>query len=297
MRRSIPRIAVAIAAGAVAVALYAAPAAAQRASRSMPWGGEFSVQIDSDDGVLPTYHHGGYTYVEGRRGLRYSIRITNSTGERVEAVVTVDGRDVITGRQGNYRRQRGYVIEPYGSVSIDGFRTSWSGVAAFRFTDVEDSYASRLGDDSDVGVIGVAIFREEERHPVPMPIYEDDEYYRSGRLGSAHGKAAPSPPASGDAAGGYAARERSEQGIGTGYGEDQYSPASETSFERRSRKPDAKLAIYYDDHEGLIARGIIRRYYPPPPRPYEPNPFPYNNDPGFAPPPPPRPYNPYYYWE
>ena len=211
--------------------------------------------------------------------------------------MTVDGRDVITGQQGNYRHQRGYVIEPYGSVNIDGFRTSWSGVAAFRFTDVENSYASRMGDDSDVGVVGVAIFREKDRHPVPMPIYEDDEYYRSGRLGSSHGKAAPSPPASGDAAGGYAARERAEQGIGTGYGEDQYSPASETTFERRNRRPDAKLAIYYDDHEGLIARGIIRRYYPPQPRPYEPNPFPYNNDPGFAPPPPPRPYNPYYYWE
>jgi len=296
MHRSIPTITIA-AAGVIALALFAAPAAAQRASRPVSWGGEFSVQIDSDDGVLPTYHQGGYTYVEGRRGLRYTIRVSNSTGERVEAVVTVDGRDVITGHQGNYRHQRGYVIEPYGSVNIDGFRTSWSGVAAFRFTDVENSYASRMGDDSDVGVVGVAIFREKDRHPVPMPIYEDDEYYRSGRLGSSHGKAAPSPPASGDAAGGYAARERAEQGIGTGYGEDQYSPASETTFERRNRRPDAKLAIYYDDHEGLIARGIIRRYYPPQPRPYEPNPFPYNNDPGFAPPPPPRPYNPYYYWE
>ena len=294
MRRSIPIIAVSVA--AVAVALYAAPAAAQRAARSVSWGGEFSVQIDSDDGVLPTYHHGGYTYIEGRRGLRYTIRVNNSTGERVEAIVTVDGRDVITGRQGNYRRQRGYVIEPYGSVSIDGFRTSWSGVAAFRFTEIEDSYASRMGDDSDVGVIGVAIFREKDRHPVPM--YDDDAYYRSGRMGSGYGKAAPSPPASADAAGGYAARERSEQGIGTGYGEDQYSPASETTFERRSRKPDAKLAIYYDDHEGLVARGVIRPYYPPPRPPvYDPNPFPHNYDPGFAPPPPPRPYNPYYYWE
>jgi hypothetical protein len=276
---------------------YASPAAAQRVSRPVPWGGDFSVQIDSDDGTLPTYTHRGYTYVEGRRGLRYTIRVTNGTGERVEAVVTVDGRDVITGRQGNYRSQRGYVIDPYGSVDIDGFRTSWSGVAAFRFTETEDSYAARMGDDSDVGVIGVAIFREKERHPVPMPMYEDDEYYRRGGLGSGYGKAAPSPPASGDAAGGYAARERAEQGIGTGYGEDRYSPASETTFERRGRRPDSKLSVYYDDHQGLIARGVIRPYYPPPPPPYEPNPFPHSPDPGFAPPPPPRPYNPYYYWE
>jgi hypothetical protein len=291
MRRSNSRIAVAVAAGIAAVALYAVPAAAQRAARSVAWGGEFSVQIDSEDGVLPTYHHRGYTYIEGRRGLRYSIRVSNSTGERVEAVVTVDGRDVITGRQGNYKRQRGYVIEPYGSVSIDGFRTSWSGVAAFRFTDVDDSYAARMGDDSDVGVIGVAVFREKQRYPEPLYGYDDE--YRRGGVGSGYGKAAPPASADSAAGGGYAARERAEQGIGTGYGEDRYSPASETTFERRSRRPDAKLAIYYDDHQGLIARGVIRPYYPPPPV-YDPNPFPHSPDPGFAPPPPPRRY---YYWE
>ena len=141
----------------------------------MSWGGEFSVQIDSDDGTLPTYRHGGYTYVEGRRGLRYTIRVSNSTGERVEAVVTVDGRDVITGRQGNYRRQRGYVIEPYVSVNIDGCRTSWSGVAAFRFTDIDDSYATRMGDDSDGGVICGAIFRENDRDRQPLPPYDESE--------------------------------------------------------------------------------------------------------------------------
>lgn len=297
MRRSFRVIAFAFAAAAACAVLWASEASAQRISRPVPWGGEFSVRIDSEDGTLPTYHHRGYTWVEGRRGLRYSIHVNNNTGERVEAVVTVDGRDVITGRQGDYRRQRGYVIEPYGAVEIDGFRTSWSGVAAFRFTDVDDSYAARMGDASDVGVIGVAIYREKRREPPPVHYgYGDYDGYRSGRLGSSRGKAAEAPSASADAAGGgYGAyeRERAEQGIGTGYGEDRYSPASETTFERRSRRPDAKLAVYYDDHQGLVARGVIRPYYPRPRPypPYDPNPFPRNNDPGFAPPPPP------FYWE
>ena len=297
MRRFVTLSVFTIAAAAFA-AMLAGPASAQRISRPVPWGGDFSVQIQSDDGTLPTYYYRGYTYVEGRRGLRYSIRVGNNTGERVEAVVTVDGRDVITGRQGDYRHQRGYVIDPWGSVEIDGFRTSWSGVAAFRFTDVGDSYAARMGDDSDVGVIGVAVFREKRREP--PPIYYGDYDVREGRLGSARGKAAPAPSTSADAAGGYGGyeSERAEQGIGTGYGEDRYSPASETSFERRSRRPDARLAVYYDDHQGLVARGVIRRFEPPRPLPYEPNPFPRNADPGFAPPPPPQPspYSPYY-WE
>jgi len=276
------------AAAAAAMILSAAPAEAGRGSRNVSRGGEFSFKLVSNGRTLPTFNHGGYTYVEGRRGQRYSIKVQNHTGQRVEAVVTVDGRDVITGREGNYRTQRGYVIRPYGSVVIDGFRTSWSGVAAFRFTEIEDSYAARMGNSSNVGVIGVAIFKEKSR-PKPPPIAYQK---RKSGVGTGYGGAAKSAPSAGAYYDDLAEAESSSRGIGTGYGEEHYSPASETTFERRSRRPDARLAVYYDDHDGLVARGVI--YDPPPyrPRPADPDPFPYNNDPGFAPPPPPR-----YYWE
>ena len=58
----------------------------------------------------------------------------NRTHQRIEAVVTVDGRDVISGQVGDYTKQRGYVIDAYDSVLIEGFRRSMNTVAAFRFT-------------------------------------------------------------------------------------------------------------------------------------------------------------------
>ncbi len=279
------------------VVFHTDTAHARKGSASNSASGQFSFRLESlSGGTLPTYHHGGYTYVEGRRGNRYTIRVFNHTGERVEAVVTVDGRSVITGKEGNYKRQRGYVIDPYGSVTIEGFRTSWSNVAAFRFTEVEDSYAARMGNDANVGVVGVAVFKEKKRQPVPVPYYS---YKKRKGLGSSYGrsKSAPGasqpPPSQDSATGGIlslAEREAREQGIGTGYGEDDYSPATETKFERRSRRPNARMSIYYDDRAGLIARGVIHRPRRPPVR-RDPNPFPYSYDQGFAPPPPP------YYWE
>lgn len=115
---------------------------------------------------LPSYHHGGQTFVLGRYGQRYSVRVRNQTGRRVEAVVTVDGRDVISGSEGDYTAQRGYVIDPHGSVEIDGFRRSTETVAAFRFTQPSDAYSSRMGTPQHVGVIGVALFRERARRHV-----------------------------------------------------------------------------------------------------------------------------------
>ena len=61
--------------------------------------------------------------------------------------------------------------EPLSSVQIDGWRTSQSSIAAFRFSSVEDSYASRTGRGRDVGVIGFAFFSEAPHHEPPQPRY------------------------------------------------------------------------------------------------------------------------------
>src|SRR5690606_13380182 len=46
-------------------------------------------------------------------------------------------------------------------VRIEGFRTSLTDVATFRFSSVADSYAGRKGKARNVGVIAVAIFEEQ----------------------------------------------------------------------------------------------------------------------------------------
>jgi hypothetical protein len=108
---------------------------------------------------LEAVQGGGRVYVVGQEGQRYTIVIENHTPARYEAVATVDGLDVISGRPGSFEN-RGYVLLPWSSVQIDGFRQSRDEVAAFRFAKVRDSYAAARGEDRNVGVIGFAFFAE-----------------------------------------------------------------------------------------------------------------------------------------
>jgi hypothetical protein len=115
--------------------------------------------VDEGGAPLPTFASGGRSYVLGNDGARYSIRIENRTSSRFEAVATVDGLDVIDGQPGSFEK-RGYLVSPWSTVEIDGFRRSEAQVAAFRFGRVRDSYAAKRGNDRNVGVIGVAVFHE-----------------------------------------------------------------------------------------------------------------------------------------
>lgn len=287
---------------------------------------DVSVTLESPHGgSVQTYWYGGSLYAAGQNGARYNLRLQNNTGERVETVVTVDGRDVVSGELGNYKTQRGYVIEAYGSVVIEGFRQSLDQVAAFRFTDIGNSYSARRGSGQHVGVIGVAVFKEyqprwQRKHKDPVPLAQRPYYepyggggydYRGGEASTsttpAADAAAPPAPMGGAASksaaphyeedrGGYAnemARPPRSARLGTEYGETTYSSVREVSFTRKhKRRPDAILTVYYDSLDGLRARGVPvdpPTYYPPTPQP---QPFPerdgrYNQ---YAPPPPVRRY-------
>ena len=56
--------------------------------------------------------------------------------------------------------KRGYIIDPWTSITVDGWRTSQESVAAFRFSAMEESYADRKGQGRNVGVVGFAFFHE-----------------------------------------------------------------------------------------------------------------------------------------
>jgi hypothetical protein len=124
-------------------------------------GGAITVSIRGADGSpLDAMSVGDRTYVIGQEGERYSIVVRNHTRRSFEAVATVDGLDVMNGQPGSYDN-RGYVLGPYGSLEIDGFRQSEDAVAAFRFSKVKDSYAAQTGSARNVGVIGVAFFAQQ----------------------------------------------------------------------------------------------------------------------------------------
>jgi hypothetical protein len=211
--------------------------------------------------MLPVYWHDGERHIAGEPGHEYEVRIRNREGGRVLAVTSVDGVNVITGQTAR-PRQSGYVIDPYGSVDIDGWRKSMAEVAAFYFTSLADSYAARTGRPDNVGVIGVAVFREKQRYPAPL--YQqsvpaaDAEPLDPPSLpqGRAAGKAA-APAAEAQASAGMMDSREREERLGTGHGQRLDSGATYVDFERASWHPDAMITIYYDSYRNLVARGVI----------------------------------------
>jgi len=237
------------------------PAAQEVAAR---WGGYSVEAVDESGRALPTFEHRGRTYVLGSLGQRYLLRFRNGTGRRVEVVASVDGRDVVDGRPAALDK-RGYVVEPFGELTVDGYRTSQETIAAFRFSAVSRAYAARKGDARDVGVIGLAIFPERARvyaaPPRPEPYRSSEAAPRSdvgGARGEAEARAQQAPPAPEAGAVADAPRRKAAErpGLGTEFGEEHASHVDRTTFERASARPAAVLTFRYDDREGLLALGI-----------------------------------------
>lgn len=190
---------------------------------------------------LPVYESDGQWFVAGRPGSEYRIAVRNRDHADLLAVVSVDGVNVVSGEIAAVS-QSGYVIERGSPLSISGWRKSLNQVAAFYFTDLADSYAARTGRPDHAGVIGVALFRRRAEAPAELQEHE----FRSG-AGAASDSAARS-----------AAPAAAEKKIGTGHGRQQHAPARLVEFERDSDVPVEVIAIRYDTHENLLARGVIR---------------------------------------
>jgi len=232
--------------------------------------------IDRDTGTpLPVYRHGGDWWIAGRPGARYAIQLRNASGERVMGVLSVDGMNVITGDTAAWD-QSGYVLSAWQNAQITGWRKSDAEVAAFHFTTLPHSYAARTGRPANVGVIGVAVFRERLQPPPPPigPMAAPMERRSAPAAGDATTNATGPAPREDDAqdkAAGvdHSAREsavRPRQAaphLGTGHGERESAWVSHTRFERRSARPQEVISIRYDSHENLVAMGVIATDLPP----------------------------------
>jgi hypothetical protein len=265
--------------------------------------------IDRDTGQrLPIYQHNGRRYVAGTPGARYAVAVRNRSGGRVLAVVAVDGVNAVSGETAAWH-QTGYVLDPGQRYEVRGWRKSQARIAAFEFTALSDSYAARTGRPNDVGVIGVALFREAARPEPQMlaPSTRSESRSESRRGGSneqaadaAPASAPPAPAASGapsgasasdkardaadlasaETAAGASAPRRLQERLGTGHGRSETSQVSYTDFVRARSQPDQVISIHYDSRANLIALGVI----PVPPAQPQPNPFPGSL--GFVPDPP-----------
>lgn len=247
-----------------------------------------SVQLDGRQASLyPAPDGSGRYYLEARAGSRYSVALANRTGERVGVVLTVDGLNAISGER-DKGRGRMYVLDPWQSTSVQGWRTSLQEVRQFTFVDERRSYARRTGQANEkMGWIEVAVYRERRAlaqavpyaHPERSRPYPIESQENAGR---AQAPAAESSAAKDD--GGAAAKLESDgkrrSYPGTGWGQRTHDPVVLVSFDPES-EPRERVTLRYEYRPALVALGVL------PPRTSSPDRL-WQRDqaqPGFAQPP------------
>lgn len=209
-------------------------------------------------------------YLQATNRQQYNIKIRNMSGRRVAVVVTVDGRNILTGKKSWLRsNEKMYLVDPYQTAIYKGWRTSKNRVNRFFFTDAGNSYAGAWGDRSAMGVIAVAVFNEK-----PRPVYNPPMVGKSLR-------AAPAPMAAPKAA---MRRKSKSSNAGTGYGRGERSDSSTVEFTAQNH-PVSKYFYKYEWRNKLCKRGVITCNRPQPKKKPK-NRFWKDDNRGYAPPPP-----------
>jgi hypothetical protein len=194
-------------------------------------GYSFDAQVVQGNGLrYRTFMEGGQPFLKVRPNEEYSIVVYNPLPVRVGVAVTIDGLNSIDGKRSSPRRARKWMIDPHGSITIEGWQTGSQTLRKFVFTQDENSYAQwkEKRDQKDysrnIGVIGVAWFwnaEELERALHPPKPFDDETTYnkmmKKSRIGG--GDAAPS-----------AAPSRAEDRAGTGMGRQEMNHVTEVEF-------------------------------------------------------------------
>jgi len=221
--------------------------------------------------LFPRWDQGQKFYFQAFKGRRYALQIHNTTGERVGVLIAVDGLNVVNGERSNLRSgETMYVLGPWETATIRGWRTSLDDVREFVFVDEQRSYAERTGQaNGDMGWIRVLSFREQR----PISYNDSWRYHRLGggvpaptvqdegdrRLDS------PAPPAGAKEMSQAAPESRVQDGLargneegfpGTGWGDRRNDPVRRVEFNGEANATD-QLVLRYEYESGLRALGIF----------------------------------------
>lgn len=296
----------ALAAVTLAAGFLASPSSARHATvRDEVDGRLIDVQVLVEGGVTPLYIRPGAwdkNYFQAFRGKNYSLVVRNTTPERVGVLISVDGLNVVNGQRSSLsNREAMYVLDPYESATIQGWRTSLRDVRRFVFVDEERSYASRTDQaNGDMGWIRVNSFRERQervtwrddrpqvRERSDRDRLNDRNESESGREGTSEPRSNQAPPSVGESSQGGDLRAQksadrlhsapqSDEAPGTGWGEQRWDPVRQTHFTAMPSATD-HMVLRYEYASGLRALGIFPRErriferergemgYAPPPR-------------------------------
>jgi len=220
------------------------------------------------------------TYIEGREGSNFSLRIYNGNSFRVLAIPSVDGLSVLDGEPAG-ENSPGYLLEPRQTLDVPGWMVDEKTAAKFFFAGTKDgkdaSYVAQMEKDtSNKGVIGLMVFREK-----PAAYFGNAAFAASGSLlrsAAPTGGTMRGIPTSGVAFNSLSLDSMSiatascaaEPTLGTGFGDATDFATKKAEFERGDLL--AILALYYADARGGKRKGIDVNVHVT----KSPNPFPAN---------------------
>jgi hypothetical protein len=110
------------------------------------------------------------TYIEGRDGSNFSIRLHNKNAFRVLAIPSVDGVSILDGEPAG-EQSPGYILDAQQTLDIPGWVVDGDTAAKFFFASTksdgtDSSYVAQSGGDTaNKGVIGLMVFREKYTPP------------------------------------------------------------------------------------------------------------------------------------
>lgn len=222
---------------------------------------DFQMTVLINGRSVPQYAALGKTYVEAIEGSEYELRIHNPLSERVAVALSVDGLNTIDARHSTAWNASKWVIEPYATITIGGWQMSSERARRFYFTTEQKSYAARLGQTANLGVISAVFFRERRVRPIPVvpPKDSDREQQKSGASNAPTSERLEQPRANREAV------TLDDDYAATGIGRSVRNDVTWVNMDL-DKQSAAEITIRYEYYSALLRLGVlpepVRRYDP-----------------------------------
>ena len=191
----------------------------------------FQVDVLVDGRQLKPRYERGRIYLDAPYGEEYEIRLRNASADRVAVALSVDGLNTIDASRTSAWDSSKWLIEPNQTITIKGWQMSSEHARRFYFTNERDSYAAKLGQRGNLGVISAVFFRERRPVIVVPPTPRDSDILREERQ-STTGASTPS------------AKSRARNDAATGIGRSVHHDVRFVDIDLESR-PASEITIRY----------------------------------------------------
>jgi len=221
---------------------------------------DFGVTVLVEGTRAAEYYARGRVYIEAIQGAEYEVEIRNPLPDRVAVALSVDGLNSIDARHTSAWNASKWVIEPYGTIRIGGWQMSSERARRFYFTSERDSYAAKLGQTANLGVISAVFYRERRRYPMPVTPPSISRRESDRTQSSAPGES----QARDRAAKGAVTRAPDDDYAATGIGRSVRNEVRWVDMDLETQ-PAADISMRYEFYPALRRLGVVPR--PPYPDP------------------------------